>query len=124
MLIALWIQKQALSIKTSTIGVGEEECERADAEKHNDFDLSRVSFLSFIVALNLIVRFLSNSLPLPPSVPYLSAAVPGVQCIRIGVMEDNFGFGHVFITIQCKRISCNAIHLDCRKDLGMSRTLS
>ena len=67
MLMALWIQKQALSIKTSTIGVGEEECERADAEKHDDIELSRVSFLLFIV-----VRFLSNSLPYLP--PYLSAA--------------------------------------------------
>ena len=72
MLMALWIQKQALSIKTSTIGVGEEECERADAEKHDDFELSRISFFSFIVALNLMVRFLSNNLPpfpifLPPT---------------------------------------------------------
>ena len=69
MLMALWIQKQALSIKTSTIGVGEEECERADAEKHDDFELSRVLFFSFIVALNLMVRFLSNSLPYLPPFP-------------------------------------------------------
>ena len=92
MLMALWIQKQALSIKTSTIGVGEEECERADAEKHDDFELSRISFFSFIVALNLMVRFLSNSLPplkIGKGVPSLSfCRRPGVQCSRIGVMED------------------------------------